>query len=179
MKRLFLGLLLLLPVCALAQETAAKAAPTNNPQAAGIHAAYKVDVAVSEIENGKTVGSRSYTLNVADTSWFGSDWGRLRYSSRVPVANGHADQITYADTGVNIDARLREAEAGLVLDLTVEMDVPAGQVKVGEAAYPVFRKFRYNTTTLVTPGKPALMNATDDVNAPGRVQIEATVTKIK
>lgn len=175
MKKLFsLAIVLLLTATLLAQEPAPKpeGPPPPDPVAT---AAYRLDVTISEVENGKRGAPHSYVLNVAE----GNEWARLRLGSRVPVPNGHSNDMQYTEAGVNIDARVRQASAGLRLDFTAEVNAPAGEVRAADLVFPVIRHFRFSTETLIPVGTAVLLNGSDDLNAPRRIEVQVTATHLK
>ncbi len=174
MKKLLAVAVVLLAIAAAAQEAVPKP-EHSGPPAPSISAAYRVDVTISELENGKRVSSHSYTLHQGE----GYDWARLRLGSRVPVVSGANGQFNYIDAGTNIDTKVEESATGLVVRATIDISSIASREKVGDTLLPVVRQFRYTTVTLVTPGKPAILNAADDPVSNRRIEIELTATRLK
>lgn len=178
MKKLFFTCVLLLcSLSVVAQEGGAKASekPQLTPATANVTTAYKVELTISEFEGGKRISSHSYTLHQGQ----GGDWARLRMGSRVPVQTGAGGAFQYIDAGLNVDTRLRESSTGLLLDLIVDMSSITGEQKIAEGTQPVIRQFRYSTVTLLTAGKPEIVNAADDPIANRRVELEIVATKVK
>ena len=65
---------------------------------------YKVDFIVNELDSGKKINSRSYSMLLraeALPKW--TDRQHLRVGSRVPVPIGPGTNVQYQDVGMNID----------------------------------------------------------------------------
>lgn len=170
---------LLLPLAALAQESSKPEAKTATPVSV-----YRLDYVIHELDNGKRINERKYTLSIEATRGPAKDWGHVRVGRRVPVAvagtaGAPSPQYTYMDVGVNLDCSLREDEGGLLLETTVEMSsvVTGGELAVPGA--PVTRQARTNSVAVLTPGKPTLIGTLDDVDSTHSYQIEVTATKLR
>lgn len=163
-------------MAALAQEEKKEAKPkesatTTQPKPAST---YRVEFVVKEIEDGKKVNTRSYMMVVQE-----EDFGRLRVGNRVPYVAGEK-QYQYTDVGMNIDCHVFERENGVMLNVSVESSsVVASEQTAGASINPVFRQQRTNLITAVTPGKPTVIAAMDDVVTNRRYEIEVTATKVK
>src|SRR2546423_13565956 len=88
------------------------------------HHAYKVDVTLTESENGKTINNRSYTMLVND-----GQVGNIRQGNRIPINSSGISlkdqspitQIQYIDIGLNLDCRLVQTNEGLLLRTALDM----------------------------------------------------------
>ena len=171
---------LAVPLAAVAQEagkqeTKAEAAPSS---------IYRLDYVIHELDNGKRINERKYSLSVVATRGPGKDWGRVRVGRRVPVATsgrptGEPTSVQYMDVGVSLDCSLHEDAGGLLLETSVEMSsvVTGGELAVPGA--PVTRQARSNMMSAITPGKPTVIGSLDDVDSTHSYQIEVTVTKLR
>lgn len=135
---------------------------------------YRLKYTVNEVEDGKTVNSRSYTLIAKIHSVV-----TLRIGSRVPYGVAK-DSIQYQDVGMNIDCDVSRKEGNLVLHTKAEMLSLSG--KATERSFqatpnPVFGQFSLENDTIATLGKTELVGSADDVNSNRRYVIEVTVTK--
>src|SRR5579862_2259975 len=108
-----LGLLICCGMAAHAQDSA-PAKPTTEtkpaPDAADrpLHA-YRLDFSVNELEDGKKLNSRQYSLNLnAD------DANEIKIGTRVPVEAGH-EQFQYMDVGTSIWCRIGERPDGIAM----------------------------------------------------------------
>jgi len=118
--------------------------------------------------------------------------GVFRVGSKVPYATGAmqagasagasavATQYNYADIGVNIDSRLREAgEKILVLaDLDLSTIAQRDKTSAGTPLTPTISSLRVTVSAALTPGKPALVASIDDPVTMRKFDVEATITKV-
>jgi hypothetical protein len=136
--------------------------------------AYRLDFSVNELEDGKKINSRQYSLNLnAD------DANEVKIGTRVPIDAGQGT-FQYLDVGTNIWARIGERSDGVSLSVRAEnsnLAVP----KQGEllAERPVIRQLKINASTLALLGKPMIVGSVDDPNSKRQFQLEVTVTKLK
>ncbi len=127
---------------------------------------YKIAFSIREVEDGKRLNDRNYSLLVADDKS-----GRIRIGNKVPVIVG-PKEIRYEDVGMNIDCRLRARENGVLMDLTVQL---SSVVKPEDT--PVIRNETSSLAAFVPLGKPTMVSTIDDVSTNHRYEIEVTATK--
>jgi hypothetical protein len=161
---------------------------------------YKLDFTVTELEDGKRLNARTYSLMCENprTDVGGSRWGaHMRVGSRVPVAttvpavggatNGGGGgstsspaSIQYIDVGMNIDANVDTLEDGaLTLYSMVEMSsVAENSSPAGSFTAPVIRQLRASTNSVITPGKPIVLSTADDVGSKRRFEVQVVATKV-
>jgi hypothetical protein len=136
---------------------------------------YRLEFVVRELEGGKTINSRAYTMSVED-----GDVGRIRVGNKIPFSSAK-DQFQYFDVGINIDCRLRDLGSYILLENTqieissIVKDEPAG----GGTPNPIMRQARASVAAAITPGKPAVITSMDDVSSNRRYEVEVTATKLK
>lgn len=186
----------------------AQAALQPGQQAQGEHATkkdeapdfnnYRVSYKVNEVENGKTINSRAYTL----TAKIGPT-ATVRIGSQVPYSTTGNERgpIQFHYVGMNIDCRLDNSgqEGKLIVHTKVSMTSPQGkgtgsltddhwQIRSNEMSLqgkgtgsltdnPVFGNFQVESFTVATLGKPAFVGSADDMNSNRRFVLEVTVTK--
>jgi hypothetical protein len=151
---------------------------------------YKVDVALSEFEDGKKTNTRFYTLDVEGD-------GReavLKLGDRVPVIVGAfypepADskkpfvntQFQYIDVGLTITSYIRERQGRLGVTVAVDQSsvtTPGANLNAAPDQ-PMIRQLKMENAAFVTLGKPILIASVDDPGkANHRYTVEATVTKL-
>ena len=137
---------------------------------------YRVSYKVNEVENGKTVNSRSYKLMVrAGTT------ATVRIGSRVPYSAGGKEvgSIQYQDVGMNIDCRVRDEEGNVVVHTKVSMMSLGGRAEASSQTYRVFGQFQMENNTVVTLGKQVFVGSADDVASNHSYVIEVTVTQAR
>jgi hypothetical protein len=136
--------------------------------------AYRLDFSVNELEDGKKINSRQYSLNLnAD------DANEIKIGTRVPIDAGQGT-FQYLDVGTNIWARIGERSDGVSLSVRAENSNLAVPEK-GEllAERPVIRQLQIHASTLALLGKPMIVGSVDDPNSKRQFQLEVTVTKLK
>lgn len=175
MKRFFQLLL----VFGLISVMAAQETPKH------LHKVYKVVFLIYEVEDGKKINERTYTLPVTTVDGGPRD-SSMRVGTRVPIAtatsSGDKTQWQYVDVGLNIDCGVSEQEDKFIVHGNVELSsfaLPEQGTDPRSGGNPVLRNIRQNFTTLVLPGKPTLVTTMDDVNSKKRLQVEITATRIE
>lgn len=137
---------------------------------------YRVEFVVRELENGKRINSRSYTMLAKEDRPT-----RIRVGNRVPYSTGPAGQFQYSDVGMNIDFTLRELENSL-LPMSTKLessDVVAPEQTGGGTTNPAFRHVSFEVDSEVLPGKPTVISTLDDVSTNRRYEVEVTATRVK
>jgi hypothetical protein len=136
--------------------------------------AYRLDFSVNELEDGKKINSRQYSLNLnAD------DANEIKIGTRVPIDAGQGT-FQYLDVGTNIWARIEERSDGVALSVRAENSNLAVPDK-GEllAERPMIRQLKINASTLALLGKPMIVGSVDDPNSKRQFQLEVTVTRLR
>jgi hypothetical protein len=170
-----------LPWAAAQEKTApAESAPKEGEAQLKPSDSYKLEFTVNELESGKKINSRSYSMlirAVAHPKW--TDTKQLRVGSRIPVEMS-ADKFQYQDVGMDIDCRLLPMENGKVLIGTNwhYSSVAGEQVLNQGAQHPVFRQVSSNVEAVVPLDKPTVISEVDDVASTHRFVFEVKVTKI-
>lgn len=153
----------------LAQEpenpTKAQAAEALQP------VAYRLDYSVNELEDGKKINTRQYSMNLNV-----GDANALKIGSRVPV-DVKQGEFQYLDIGTNIWNRLRDRGGSLALEVRAEISNLA--TEQSQTYHPIVRQVQINASTVVIPGKPMIVGVVDDPNSKRQFQLEVTVSKLK
>jgi hypothetical protein len=154
-------------------DTEAKAASRAETEGKPVHA-YRLDFSVNELEDGKKINTRQYSLNLnAD------DANEIKIGTRVPVEAGH-EQFQYMDVGTSIWCRIGERPDGVAL--AVHADISNFAIPdqgTGHESRPVVRQFKINASTLAVPGKPMVVGSVDDPNSKRQFQLEVMVTRLR
>jgi len=174
------GVLAITMIC-MARPAAAQTAP-KDPKASEAAkdpeknvSVYRLEFVVRELEDGKKINSRSYSMSVED-----GGMGRVRVGNRIPFNTGK-DQFQYFDVGINIDCRLRDHGSYILLyDTGIEISsIVKDESATGGTPNPIVRQARSSVAAAITPGKPAVIASMDDVSSNRRYEVEVTATKIK
>lgn len=153
-------------------EKEAKPAPATKPVAV-----FRLDYTIREMEDGKVLNSRKYTLMTKE----GNDWARSRVGSRVALPTGKEDsQLMWQDVGMNIDCRVHEQGETVLVDSRVDSSsIAPRELGPGANPNPVIRHVSSDDTGAVSLGKPTIIGSMDDVTSNHRFEIEVTVTQVK
>jgi len=136
--------------------------------------AYRLDFSVNELEDGKKINTRQYSMNLN-----AEDSNEIKIGTRVPVESKQGE-FTYIDVGTNIWCRIGERPNGLALSVRAEVSnfaMPEQQEHTG--ARPVLRQLQIKASTIAQLGKPMVVGSVDDPNSRRQFQLEVTVTKLK
>jgi hypothetical protein len=159
------GLLLLLasPVC-LPEEK-----PSNEP-----HHFFQLDFTVKELEGGKVVNSRAYSMQIADKE---NRVHLIRTVSRIPaeVASGNWQFI---DVGTSFDCNnlKLEPDGTVSFDLGADISsVPDDQLKLN---HPTIRQNRWNSTVNVKLKTRTVVFSSDDMSSRRNMQVEVTAIPV-
>jgi hypothetical protein len=160
-------------VRARAQESAASKAKATD-DSAKILAAFRLDYALSEWDDGKKINTRRYSMNVVP-GWTPSN--EIKIGSRVPV-EGKQGEMQYIDVGTNIWSRVTGNGDPFQLEVRADLTNFANAEQEGQRSMPLLRQLRIDASTLAMPGKPTVVGVVDDPNSKRQFQLEVTVTKL-
>ena len=156
-----------------AQEQPKKDAPAPS---------YKLAFVIYELEDGKRINQRDYTM----VAMLSGERGSLKIGTRVPITtaeSGGNKQFQYLDVGLDIRCQLREWEPGKIqalIDINVSsFALPEQSQNQGGLNQPIVRNTSLTVHPVLTPGKPAMVASLDDVNSKKRMQVEVTATKFE
>jgi hypothetical protein len=157
----------------IANANAAKAAHGQPDRP--VHA-YRLDFSINELEDGKKINTRQYSMNLnAD------DADEIKIGNRVPVDSGPGT-FQYLDVGTNIWCRIGERAEGIPLTVRADVNnlaIPDQASGHESSSRPIVRQFKINASTLAQVGKPMVVGSVDDPNSKRQFQLEVTVSKLK
>ncbi len=150
---------------------------------------YKVDFVVAEVEDGKRVNTRTYTLMMEE-----GKQARANVATRVPVPTGPSisastsgvnplvnSQIQYMDVGLSLTFRFLQQGEYLMMSGGYNIDTFAmpEEAQGNTLRLPVTRRISSDVGAAILPGKPTIISSVDDTNSRKRYQLEVTATKVK
>lgn len=141
--------------------------------------AYKLAFAVYELQNGKKINERDYSLLLrAD-----NNSNTLKIGTKIPFETGQGT-YTYLDVGFKMDCSAVETTDNKVdvrLDITVSsFAIPEQNTNRGAVGkQPIIRDVTQRVRTVLVPGKPQIVTSVDDVDSTKRMQVELTATKVE
>lgn len=153
-----------------AQESSASKAASEAEKAIN---AYRLDFSVNEIEDGKKMNTRQYSMNLN-----AEDANEIKIGTRVPV-EAKQGEFQYLDVGTNIWSRIGERSNGLALSVRAEISNFAMPDQQTQTARPVLRQLSIKASTVAQLGKPMIVGSVDDPNSKRQFQLEVTVTKLR
>jgi hypothetical protein len=170
---------------ACAQEESKESGASKTAKAEDSVDAYRLDVAFNELEDGKKLNSRHYSIDLT-----GGRPEDIKIGTRVPVVSancnssasspsgGASEQYQYLDLGTHLMAQLISHG-----DLRVSGDISSLDTSAGTDTSarlgPVIRQIKIEGSTALVLGKPILIGSADDPNSKRQFQLEVTVTKLR
>ncbi|MGA9507563.1 MAG: hypothetical protein WBV55_02840 [Candidatus Sulfotelmatobacter sp.] len=152
----------------------AQAGPENAHKAEKVLNAYRLDFSMNELEDGKKINTRQYSLNLNSGSS-----NELKIGTRVPV-DGKEGEFHYIDVGTSIWSQIEDRNGSIALSVRAEVSNFASPEQNHEAgARPVLRQLEISADTLALLGKPMLVGSVDDPNSKRQFQLEVTATKLR
>src|SRR5579864_1445559 len=141
--------------------------------------AYRIDFSIHELEDGKKINTRHYSMDPNS-----GPWSEIKIGTRVPVVSEslsnkpEVSQFQYLDVGTNINCRLEERGDQLALEVHADFSNIASTSEQ-HSPQPIIRQIKISGSTLAEAGKPVAIGAVDDPNSNRTFQLEATVTRLK
>jgi hypothetical protein len=158
------------------QDTPAGSVPAKpSTEAQKVAVAYRLDFSLIELEDGKTINSRQYVLNLVPGYL---DSNTLKIGTRVPVEVKQGE-MQYLDVGTNIFGHMRPLGDGLQLDAHAEVSNFADSTQQNHNSMPLLRQLWIGGSTIVVLGKPMVIGAVDDPNSKRQFQLAVTVSKLR
>ncbi len=168
-------------VAAAAGELRAQESTTAKPAAEATEPghAYKLDFSVNELDDGKKINSRQYSMNLST-----GDANEVKIGTRVPI-EAKQGEFQYIDVGTSIWCRLRDRKDvawlgnDVLLNMRAEISNFAMPEQQSQNVRPVLRQLDINASTQAMMDKPLVVGSVDDPSSKKQFQLEVTVTKLK
>jgi len=147
---------------------------------------YRLDFSLIELEDGKKINTRRYSMNLT-----AGNNDEIRIGTRVPVLTGPpptpgsnvaSTQVQYMDVGTRIWANLRQRGDSVELQVRSEisnLDTPDAHDRSTVRLPPIVRSINISGSTLLVTAKPIVIGSTDDPNSNRQFQLEVTATKVR
>jgi hypothetical protein len=172
---------------ASAQEEPKESGASRTAKAEDSVDAYRLDVSFNELEDGKKLNTRHYSIDLT-----GGRPNDIKIGTRVPVvtancnpssasspSGGASEQYQYLDLGTHLSAQLISHGAELHVSGDISsLDTSAGS-QTSARLGPVIRQIKIEGSTALVLGKPILIGSADDPNSKRQFQLEVTVTKLR
>ena len=135
--------------------------------------AYRLDISINELEDGKKINSRRYSINTTSNS----SPQALQIGTRVPVQSEEG-KFTYLDVGTRITARIAADVAPMTLNVSADISSLASPDEATKGGHPLLRQIRIEGTVPMVTDKPIIVGTVDDPNSNREFQLEVTVVKL-
>ena|SRR5689334_18781317 len=163
--RILLYSMLLAGSCLAQNEAAKPPAPEEK--------FFHLDFVVKEVEGGKTINSRSYTMTASTEK--NAPNASTRTGSRVQMPVPGSGFQVY-DIGTNLDCRnVKELPNGVTFGLGADITSVASEA----ASAPVVRTIRWSSPVIVPLRKPTVVFTSDDPSSRRQFQLEVTASPIR
>ena len=136
--------------------------------------AYHLEFALNELDDGKKVNTRHYSMNLTDDNTMED----LKIGTRVPVET-ESGKFEYLDVGTNITARLVQYKLPMSLDVRANVSNFAIPGEVGHGGRPLLRQMVISGSTIAVIDKPIIIGSVDDPDSKREFQLEVTLTRLK
>ena len=170
-KLLVISLCWSTPVSRAQEQTPAKTQAESVDKSTN---AYRLDFTINEIEDGKKINTRQYSMNLN-----AGDANAIKIGTRVPV-EAKQGEFQYIDVGTSIWSRVKERDNGLALEVRAEISNFAIPDQANRSnSMPLLRQMRINASTVTVPGRSTVVGSVDDPNSKRQFQLEVTATRLK
>jgi hypothetical protein len=148
----------------------------SDKQEAAAKKFYRLEFVVQEVEGGKVVNSRSFSMLMA------AERGRsaIRAGAKIPYTQGPADSRTVGqlDVGLNIDCGDAQEEQGYFsLNVTAEISNVAEQDRSLNGV-PLLRSNRWDSRVTLPLKRPTVIYASDDFSSKRKMQLQLTAVPV-
>ena len=182
LKRIHVGgvliaVLMLAP--ALIRATAQDSAAPKKSDSPEPGHSYRLDFTISELEDGKKINSRQYSINLNS-----GDQNEIKIGTRVPVDTKQGE-FQYLDVVTSIWCRLRDRTdiAWLSNDVMLQVRSDLSNFAIPEqqaqSMRPIIRQVKIDSSAIATVGKQVVVGSADDPNSKRQFQLEVMVTRLK
>lgn len=151
---------------------------------------YRLVWTITDVDNGKTVGTQHYSMMV-----FTGLQTSMKLGSKIPVATGTYNgsnkdgmetQFQYLDIGLNIRASVFELSPGVAssrLRLTSEIEQSSAAVEdertIAGVREPVVRQAVLEGSSMITVGKPLIIGSLDVPGSTRHLDVEVEVEEVR
>jgi hypothetical protein len=153
-----------------------KAAMTKTPEADTQRGAYRLDFSINELQDGKRINTRQYSMNLDTAEGRNGD---LKIGTRVPIEMKQGE-LQYVDLGTSISARIQDRKEPIDLSVRAEIsNFAVPDQNQGHDSRPILRQLKIEASTVALLGKPMVLGSVDDPDSKRTFQLEVTVTKLR
>ena len=134
---------------------------------------YRLDFTIKQIEDGRVVNSRNYSVMLA-----GQQKTFVRSGTRVPFK--HDANPDYINVGLNIDCgNAVEVNGQLSLHIKAELSSVVGSLENNATSLPALRHNEWESDVVFPMRKATTIFSSDDLASKQNVQLEVLATPIR
>lgn len=165
------------PAPKAAVQTEGAADGTTKPQSSAKPSAeaYHLEFSINELEDGKKINSRQYSMYLIP-----SEPVDIKIGTRVPV-EAKEGEFQYLDVGTSLSARIGESRGQTELIVRADLSnfaVPEPNQEKRDL-HPIVRQVKMGGSVLLPLTKTIVLDSVDDPNSKRQFQLEVTVTKLR
>ncbi len=137
---------------------------------------YRITYTLTEIEDGKRIGTQHYTLAATDGQHV-----TLKQGSKIPLVtntSGKDTSFQYIDVGVNFSVEADAAGNGVLLKSKVEQSSVPEEKAISNIQEPVIRQAVLEGATLIQLNKPFILGSIDVVGSTRRIDVEVVAETV-
>lgn len=151
-----------------------------------IPGAYRLTYTLTEMDGSKRIGSQHYAF-VLDPD---APSAHIDLGARIPVYSSGGTSYNYENTGLKMDASLRQFANGIELSTMLVQDelagnqdssiahAPDGTKNLNRTA-PIIRQAQLRTVTLLTENKPMIIGQLDKPGSTHSLQVTVELTRLR
>jgi len=161
----------------MAQESGSQPKAKTDDSIKRATSAYRLNLTLVELENGKKINTRQYTMNLTSPN----DGNDLRIGARVPVESKQGE-FQYIDVGTHVSCRfgpIRPDDPDVTLHVNAEISSFATPDQQSHGAMPLLRQLNISGSTILVTDKPMMIGSVDDPNSNREFLLEVTATRLK
>lgn len=164
-------------IAVLAPRPSLAQGSTDVNQTASLKQHYRLDFVVKEVEAGKVINSRSYSMIIAN------EHAEIRSGTQVPFnisSVPNTAQYTQVNVGVEIDCNnAKELNNQLTLQVKAEISSLADPNAGSRPGGGVVRRNVWESNVIIPLKQPTTIFSSDDLASTRKMQLELTATPIK
>ena len=150
--------------------------------------AYHLDFSLNELEDGKKINTRQYSMNLLAVPSAGPRLPigyekDVKIGTRVPVETDEA-KMAYMDVGTSIYCQVLSEDPGTItLDARAEVSSLVSRFEkdsyTPSGRNPMLRQLKIEASSVVTLSKLTSLGVVDDQDSKRQFQLEVTVTNMR
>lgn len=135
---------------------------------------YKLDLVLKELEAGKIISTRTYSMALSPLS--SKNPSSVRTGDKIAVPSGSNNQFSYLDVGVNIDCRFLSIVNNELM-IQISADISNAIERTGGPG-PTIVQTRWNGVAVIPLRKAVTVFSADGASNKRQTQLEITAIQL-